>query len=507
MKKFAKYILMLLAAGCVACTESGEDEGLGEGEQDPTPAVFNTFESFFIQNSYNKEAMLGTMPKPTLGEGKIEICTPMIIDRTALVATFKTDGGKVYVGDVEQISSQTPNDFTNPVTYRVVSETGHATEWVVSVTNTGLPIIVINTPNGATIPPKTEDWLENTQITIYNADLTIDYQEVVNIRGRGNSTWNAPKKPYAIKLNNKASLLGMPAHKRWVLLANWLDKTMLRNRVAFEIAEQTDLAWTPRSEFVEVVLNGVHKGNYLFCEQIKVDRNRVNIAEPSDDNPSGGYILELDTYFDEVFKFHSPHYNMPYMFKDPDEVTDVQYNYLFDYIENFEASLVDDERFAAREYVNYIDVDSFIDWWFVHELTSNPEPHHPKSSYLYKDVDGKLTAGPVWDFDWETFVTYSTNTWCIKESIYYGRLFQDEAFVARVKERWELLKPRFESVTDFILSEAARLTRSANINEPMWPITWVVNQDEKLSYSLATTRMRNNYSAKLHWMDRTISSW
>ena len=500
---------MLLAAGCVACTVGGEDDNLDAGgeEPDPTPAITYNLKSFFFQKTYNKDAMLSAVAKPTIGEGKVEVCTPMIIDRTALVATFTTDGGKVYVGDVEQVSSRTPNDFTNPVTYRVVSETGHATEWVVSVTNTGLPIVVIKTPNNKSIPPKTEDWLEGTKITIYNADLTIDYQGEDNIRGRGNSTWGFPKKPYAIKLNSKASILGMPAHKRWVLLANWLDKTMLRNRVSFEIANQTDLAWTPRSEFVEVVLNGVHKGNYLLCEQIKVDKNRVNVDKLTDENPSGGYILELDTYFDEVFKFRSSYYNMPYMFKDPDEVTDVQYNYLLDYVENFEASLADDARFAAREYVNYIDVDSFIDWWFVHELASNPEPHHPKSSYFHKDKDGKITAGPIWDFDWETFVTYSTNTWCIKDFMYYGRLFQDEAFVARVKERWALLKPRFESVTNYISSEASRLTPSANINVPMWTIDVVVNQDEKLSYAAAVNRMRNNYAAKLNWMDKTISSW
>ena len=494
---------MLLALGLVACTGCG-DEG---GEEDPTPEVIYTFTSFSFKKAANEGAVLGSVPQPTVGSNNhIEFCTPVIVDYTALVATFKTDGGKVYVGDVEQVSGETPNDYTSPVTYRIVSETGHASEWVVSVTNTGLPIVVINTPDRKPIPSKHEDWLEGTQLTIYNSDLTIDYQEEVNVRGRGNSTWSFPKKPYAIKLNDKASILGMPKHKRWVLLANWLDKTMMRNSTAFHIAEQTDLAWTPRGEFVEVVLNGYHRGNYYLCEQIKVDKNRVAIEALSDENPSGGFILEVDVYYDEVFKFHSPRYNMPYMFKDPDEVTDAQYNYFYDYVANLEESLVDDERFAAREYVNYIDVDSYIDWWFVHELTGNMEPLHPKSSYFHKDRDGLLTAGPVWDFDWETFVPYKASNLCNGEAIYFGRLFQDEAFVARVKERWEMFKPRFETVSAYIASEAERLAPSAAINSKMWPIDVVVNQDENLSFEAAVNRMRTSYESKVRWLNNYITN-
>ena len=231
----------------------------------------------------------------------------------------------------------------------------------------------------------------------------------------------------------------------------------MRNHIAFHIARQTDLEWTPRGEFVEVVLNGKHKGCYYLCEQIKVDKNRVNIAELTDEEPSGGYLMELDVYFDEVFKFHSPSVSMPFMFKDPDEVTPVQEEYMYNFISVLEESLCDKERLATREYTSYLDVDSFIDWWLVHELTGNGEPMHPKSSYMHKDKDGLLKAGPVWDFDWETFVPYKVNGYVVRDAIYYPYLFADEGFVARLKERWTLLKPRLEQVGAFIESEAARI--------------------------------------------------
>lgn len=459
--------------------------------------------SFGFLKQNNPDAVLANVVA-TVRKGEILTCSPMLLDVSNLVATFKTDMGRVYIGDTEQISGTTSNDFSQPLTYRVVTDQGVESEWLVSISNTGLPVVVITTPGNAAIPPKTEDWLEGTKLTIYSSEGGVDFDGEVNIRGRGNSTWTFPKKPYAIKLNEKASILGMPKHKRWVLLANWLDKTMLRNATSFHIASLTGLEWTPRGEFVEVVLNGRHKGNYYLCEQIKIDKNRVDIAEVSDSDPSGGYLMELDVYFDEVFKFHSPVRSMPFMFKDPDEVSALQQAYMENFVATLEGALYDDIRFATREYADYLDVDSFIDWWLVHELTGNSEPMHPKSSYMHKDSGGKLKAGPVWDFDWETFVPYKSNVFVDKEAIYYGRLFQDELFVARLKERWSELKPAFDGVGDYILREAERLAPSAALNNKMWPINVVVNGDEQLTYEVAVERMYSSFVSKLKWLDQQI---
>lgn len=183
----------------------------------------------------------------------------------------------------------------------------------------GCPVVFIET-GGRAIPSKWEDWLEDAHVKIYNADWSVDLDASTSIRGRGNSTWGYPKKPYALKLDSGAEVLGMPKRKRWVLLANWMDRTLLRNDVSFKLAALTSLAYTPRGEFVEVYINGRHNGNYYLCEHIKVDQNRVNIDELDQGEVDGGYLLELDTYYDEVNKFKSEIRNLPYMFKDPDEV-------------------------------------------------------------------------------------------------------------------------------------------------------------------------------------------
>ncbi len=434
----------------------------------------------------------------------LSVSSPLISSPN-LILSFSTDGEKVFVGNLEQVSGETKNDFSKPVVYRVVSASGDEKSYTVSINYSGLPVLIINTPNNKTIPSKFEDWLAGTELKLYNPDWSESYVGTTSIRGRGNSTWTYPKKPYALKLDSKAKILGMPAHKRWVLLANWMDRTILRNRVAFEVAMKTGLAWTPRGEFVDVILNGKHIGNYYLCEQIKVDKNRVNINELEDDVVDGGYIFELDTYFDEVNKFKSTYFNLPYMFKDPDEVNSAQFDFIKNYVNTFEESLKDNSKFQNREYINYIDETSFIDWWLVHELTGNSEPGHPKSSYMHKDKGGKLIMGPVWDFDWATFVPHSY--FIDIDNIYYGRLFQDPQFKAKAKQRWNELKPKFKTIPDFITVEADRIKCSEKMNHELWPINVTVNQDVYLSFKDAVNRMKSAYNQKLVWMDNTINAW
>ena len=226
--------------------------------------------------------------------------------------------------------------------------------------------------------------------------------------------------------------------------------------------------------------------------------------------------MELDSYFDEVNRFRSYYYNMPYMFKDPDEVNSAQFSFLQNYVNNMEASLYDNSRFSAREYTDYLDVDSFIDWWLVHELTGNEEPKHPKSSYMHKDKGGKMVMGPVWDFDWGTFMPHTKFVTLGRSDglkcIYYERLFQDPQFKKRAKERWNELEAGFREIPDFIDSEAARIKSSESMNHNLWKITpdvigSYINGDETMSFDNAVKRMKEAYSGKLEWMDGKINQW
>ena len=477
----------------------------------PLVAPKNELHSIAFLKEFNPDSVIADIIIE-VNNNNIELCTPYITNFTNLVATFANDSKSVSINGVKQISSVTANDFTKSITYQV--ETGSkVNEYSISISNTGLPTVVINTPNEATIPPKTEDWLPGAKMIIYNADGSIDFDGETNIRGRGNTTWSYPKKPYALKLNSKSKILGMPKHKRWVLLANWMDRTMMRNHIAFKTSMATGLDWTPRGEFVEVILNGKHIGNYYLCEQIKIDSNRVNINEMEStdiegDAITGGYLMELDTYFDEVNKFKSAIKQLPYMFKEPDEdvLNTQQLTFMSSYIDKMESVLYDDVDFSSRKYTEYLDVDSFIDWWLTYELTGNWEPNHPKSCYMHKDKLGKLKAGPVWDFDFYTFV--GGDSFMISSALYYDRLFQDPQFKSRAKERWNLFKNNFMTIPSYIASEAARLAASAELNIALWPLDGEsTNQDEHLSFKDATEKMKNWYLHRIEWMDSQISTW
>lgn len=380
------------------------------------------------------------------------------------------------------------------------------------ITTGELPIVYLTTPGAQKIVSK-DNWLKDCKIRIMTPDGDEDLNASnVSLRGRGNSTWTYPKKPYAIKLNNKEEVLGMPKHKRWVLLANWMDRTLLRNSVAFEIARKTSLSWTPRGTFVEVVLNGTHLGNYYLCEQIKVDKNRVNIAElketdTEDPAITGGYLVELDTYFDEINKFKTTYRQLPVNIKEPEEdvYNKEQKTYLENYFNKIESILYGENPPVDESYADYINVTSFIDWWLVHELTTNGEANHPKSSYMHKDRGGKLTAGPVWDFDWGTFRP-NVNGFAIKNSIWYNSLFQDPEFIAAVKTRWNTLKPDFEAISRFIDEQAAYIRESAETDNNMWPITQNVNGDEKMNYDDAVIRLRKAYKERINLLDKNIGN-
>ena len=373
-----------------------------------------------------------------------------------------------------------------------------------------LPKVYITTPDGVGIKSKV-DWVKNSTIRIVDENGKEDLNVTTSIRGRGNSTWGMPKKPYALKLDSKAKVLGMPKHKRWVLLANWMDRTLLRNAVAFEMARLC-MDWAPRGRFVELYLNGKHQGNYYLCEQIKPDENRVNIDEIDEDTPesdlTGGYLLEFDTYSKrEVNYFYTQHKQYPVTIKEPDEEVIVSWEHpAFVYIQNYVNQV--ESTFVAGDYEevkNLIDITSYIDWYLVHEVTRNGEPNHPKSSYMYKARNGKLYAGPVWDFDWGTFRPNRTGL-IIKGALWYGYLFTHDEFKTTLKARWAELKPQFENLVSFIEEQAELIRESNEVNIKKWPIDGANNGDEQLSFDDAIKTMIDAYTQRIQAVDTALAA-
>ena len=321
--------------------------------------------------------------------------------------------------------------------------------------------VYVATPDNCSISSKTV-WTNNCTISVTDSQGNELLRTTTAIRGRGNTTWIYPKKPYALKLESKTEILGMPKHKRWVLLANWMDRTLLRNDIAFEMGRRT-MEWAPRGQFVEFFLNEKFLGNYYLCEQIKPDKNRVDIDKIDENTDvdnvsqiSGGYLLEFDVYGpeDEVNYFYTSVKKFPVTIKEPDEEiitswTHPAYVYIKEYIDQVELTLEEDKDKLAKwnDIASLIDIQSYIDWWLIHEVTYNIEARHPKSCYMYKKRDGKLYAGPVWDFDWETFRPVD-NDLRIVSCLWYGYLFSYPEFKREVVSRWAEVRESFVSISD-----------------------------------------------------------
>ncbi|MCR4808672.1 MAG: CotH kinase family protein [Prevotella sp.] len=375
---------------------------------------------------------------------------------------------------------------------------------------TGLPVMVINTPDSCAIESK-EVWVKNATVALYAPDGALLFHASTSIRGRGNVTWRRyPKKSYSLKLDRKASLADMKPAKRWVLLANWADRTLLRNDVSFEVARKTSMEWTPRGTHVELILNGVFIGNYYLCEKIQVHSNRLNITEMvgSDEDAvgiTGGYLMEIDSYYDEENKFRSKVFDLPWQFRSPDEetLTPKMFDYMQQYVNDTERLLADDHALAVGSYRDKLDIQSFVDWWIINELCHNKEVGKPKSVYMYKERQQPLKAGPVWDFDYSTF-TLRDNIFVAEHFPYLKRLFLSPDFRRMACERWYALKPAFDTIPDYIDRQARQLTLSQEQNIRMWPISSKGNSDEQLPYDEAISRMKQAFRLRLQVMDDFI---
>ena len=162
----------------------------------------------------------------------------------------------------------------------------------------------------------------------------------------------------------------------------------------------------------------------------------------------------------------------------------------------------------------YIDLQSFVDWWIVYELAQNWEPNNPKSCYMHKDINGKIKAGPVWDFDWGT-LSFVENPDAkehifLKEAIWYVRLFRDPYFVTVLKERWNELYPALQTVPDYMDEKRGQIRKSADINFQLWDITVgksrkIINGDELLTFDDAVDLLKANYLTHLETMNREIN--
>lgn len=474
------------------------------------PGIQPTISAFSIDNidfTIENDLILGNNPNN--------------IDRSALAATFTAEG-IVSVNGIEQVSEVTTNDFTKAVRYTVSNSSGDSKEYTVKYsTFTGLPRLYITTENGSGIAR--EDYVTAT----FKLDPNFQYdgeaiEATGRIKGRGNSTWGMAKKPYKIKFDSKTSLFNMPAHKTWVLLANYADKSLMRNYLAYRLAKKIETPFAPSYNFIEVFLNGNHQGNYMLSDQVEVGADRVNITElnPSDNGDdviTGGYLLEIDARAPEKDGpyFRSDKTNFPIAIEGPEEPSDLQMAYIKNYVNEAETALFGpDFKDINNGFRKYFDEEAMIRWFFVSEVFKNVDSRDFSSIFFHKERGGKLTMGPLWDFDLGAGNAghcpdcMQATGWHVRYNPWFDRMYEDPAFKGKVKDMWKQYKSEIDDLLPTIDEMALYLDLSQKRNFVLWPDfndpNWTVVQG-KLSYKSQVDYLKEFLAVRIAWMDGEIN--
>jgi hypothetical protein len=424
----------------------------------------------------------------------------------------------------------------------------------VSFTSSNLPIIVINT-NGQTIPD--EPKITADMGIIYNGEgkrnnLTDQfniYNGKIGIEKRGHSSQMFDKKQYGIELRNnngndiKVSILGMPEESDWVLNASYIDRSLLRNVLAYKLSN--DLGrYASRTRYCELVLNGEYRGIYIIQEKIKRDKNRVDIkkinkTDNSGDALTGGYIIKIDRV-DPGDKYWTSPYPavlgstkspITYIIEYPkaSDITAEQFIYIQNYVTEFEKimrSAFYRDPFAG--YYNYIDIDAFVDYYLINEFSKNTDAYR-LSAFMYKNKDsekGKLVMGPAWDFDisfgladyddgfspsgWQALKHYE-GLW--NAPFWTTNLMIDPVFKNKLAKRWHELKNNILStsvINNFIDENVSYLSEAQQRNFTKWndlfnPLvyTWP-NKNKFSNYLDEINYLKNWISQRSAWLDSNL---
>lgn len=331
---------------------------------------------------------------------------------------------------------------------------------------TGLPVCYVDFDPSVTITKE-----EKTQAAITLCTPSDTLKSDVKISGRGNNTWLLPKKPYNLKFEKKTSLLGMREGKKYALMANQCDPSMMRIAIGFEAGRWVSFEWPLEGRYIELVINGVHQGCYFLAE--RVSNTSVSIDKDF------GYILEFK-YPDQVtdgsvnFVTDEERYTMEFKVPDNPEVGGEMYNNAKETINNFEEEVFDNEKFEDRQWAERIDIDNFVRWYYWKNLLQMAECNRYYVVEKYKQGT-PLKMGPLWDFDWSIgavgrngTVEHYTYHMPINK-LFFKKIGKDSTFLENVAKLHFQLRTNIEQNVNELYDSLTTLLRpSEKLNEKIW---------------------------------------
>ena len=472
-------------------------------------------------------------PYENSNDGKSYFFLPSYV-KTNTISVAKLNNKEIEING-EKIKSHVQFNWSDTESYDIAitaSDGSVLQQYQTSfMKSANLPAIFIDTDSGSMeYLHKNKNNEEGGSISIIEESGNMEYSAKLDrISGRGNSSWDAyPKKPYAIKLKTPKALLGMDAGKKWCLLPVWREEVRMSTRLAFDIANELGLEFTPECKWIDLYLNGEYNGNYLLCEAVAIGDGRVeinnlekenkannpdileaaNFTEDSykgyeltnGDNIDGGYLVEKDyfLYYNEDNAGFLTDSGYCFTLKSPEHASREQVEYIREYFQTIENMIVNGEP----DYDNYIDLDSFAARFLVDEISLNFDTN-VTSMYFYKEKNSNLLyAGPVWDYDssmgwgklgsgeWADYEQTTLNVLRDEELNWYQLLFQNETFYNQVITDYEKLLPYMETLIESTIDEYANTVQASTLmDETRWQNSYI-DSNERGHYETFDNNVR-----------------
>ncbi len=414
----------------------------------------------------------------------------------------------------------------NDIYVKLSDDNGGSRNYVLNVKRKvyGIPIVYIDT-EGPVL----------NKIDYVRGSMTIDGEVYpLRIKGRGNSSWTFPKKAYRLKLDEKASILGMEDDKDWVLVSSYPDKSLIRNCISTDMANVlTNLEYTPSHKLIDLFYNGEYMGVYTLAEKIEEGKKKVNLNsdhntyKPNSTTPTDiGFLIEYGWDYDSENIYNLDYFDTKHTIrlyvKEPEitQVNSPEMKYVKKYMNALDEAIV-----SGQNYEDYIDMASWVDWFILVELTNNTEVSFYRSCFLYKKAGDKVYMGPIWDYDmaFGNFLgdiqTY--DKWCTGEATYtYTRernlmiyLVKDPKFMSAVKERWNEIKQELLTAgLDAADNYSTSLQGSEIQNFKRWNILnkqigmGASNYKKYDTYELQVQYIKEFLNKRYEWMDNELNT-
>lgn len=364
-----------------------------------------------------------------------------------------------------------------------------------------LPALFLSTESGSleTIHADRE-FAEPGYLTVVEADGQESYSGVLQeVSGRGNTTWQQSKKPYSIKLDSAAGLLGMDKARNYELLANAYDGSHLRNEITFRLARNAGMEGTPDTSFADLYINGEYKGLYQLAEKVEIAPGRLDIEEqlPSDTQVTGSYLFMMEDYsrFEAAESRFLSANQQPFVLKSPGQASQNQIDYISGLVDRFETALLAPDGIHPQtglSFTDYIDLDSFACKYLIEEISKNSDAVTNSQYFYTKAREETLYAGPVWDYDnaWghtdeeakdPRGLLLSTDRSFTPSGIkWYAALSEKTQFQSRVETLYQtVFSPMLQALTDTVIPRLQELLSASALMD------WLRWDQEDMSFRYA----------------------